>query len=872
MMTFFRRLRFYFRRTEHDAEMREEISHHLALAAQEAEARGLAPEAARQEATRRVGPPGRVNDSARDVWRWSWLDALLQDLRYAVRGLARQPIHTAAAVLTLALGIGATTAIASVLHAVLLTPLPYQEPDRLVQVWERNIPRNRQRNVVNLGNYQDWRDRNRSFSSLALYAFTAATVVRDRPLRVTGAAVTPDLPDVLGVRPVLGRGFVEEDTQTGTPPSLILTHALWQRVFGGDTSVIGRPLQLVEGNAVIAGVFPPGFRPLGDEEYWRPIRIPDSARTQLGRFAQVIGRLKDGVTLEQADADLRAIAATLETEYPQTNAGWTIQTELLMEKVTGGARQVLLLVAGAIGLVLLIACANVASLSVARVIGRQGELSLRTALGATRGRILRQLTVEGMVLGVTGGLLGVLLGYFAVNALVAANLREIPRLQEVRLDLTVLGFALLVIVISGLVCGVLPALTAGRASPGSALAGVAGRTTLSRGGGRMRAGLVVLQVALSLLLVTGTALMVRSIVRLLGVDPGIDHEQVVFAGLGLPGRLYPTERLTAFYREFPRRVAALPGVESVGLTSGMPFTTAGGATGFWDADAPEPEPGAKPAADVRIVDPGFFTTMGIPILKGRGIDETDQAGSRRVAVVNRALAEQMWPGADPLGHRLYVSWDSPDPVEVVGVVGNVRYWGLQNESRATVYIPTQHQPGNFVHLVVRYGGDPSAIIPQIERELTALDPNLPLLQPGRYSDVVSASLGDRRYPMLLLAILAGLGLVLSAVGLYGVLAYFVGERTREIGVRRALGATNVSIVRLVVGRGGRLIGIGLVIGGLAALGTTRFLRGLLYEISTGDPLALTGSILVLAAVGLGASVLPALRAARVDPAVTLRGE
>ena len=755
---------------------------------------------------------------------------------------------------------------------MLLTPLPYREPDRLVQVWERNIPRNRQRNVVNLGNYQDWRDRNRSFSGLALYASSAATLVRDRPLRLTGMQVTPNLPEVLGVRPILGRGFLPEDTQPGGTRGLILTHGLWLRVFGGDTSVIGRPLQLVEANVTIAGVLPPDFRPLGDEDYWSPLRIPDSARTQFGRFAQVIGRLRDGVTLEQADADLRAIAASLETEYPQTNAGWTVQLELLMDKVTGGARQVLLLVAAAIGLVLLIACANVASLSVARVIGRQGELSLRTALGATRGRILRQLTVEGMVLGLTGGALGVLLGYLAVNALVAANLREIPRLQEVRLDPAVLGFALLITIVSGLVCGMLPALTAGRASPGSALAGAAGRTTLSRGGGRVRAGLVVLQVALSLLLVTGTALMVRSIVRLLGVDPGIDHRQVVFAGVGVPGRHYPLERLLAFYRELPRRVKPIPGVEDVGLTSGLPFTTAGGATSFWDADAPEPEPGAKPSADVRIVDPGFFQTLRIPILRGRGIDETDQAGTRKVAVVNRDLAEQLWPGQDPLGHRLYVSWDSPDPVEVVGVVGNVRYWGMDTESRATVYIPTQHQPGNFVHLAVRYGGDPTGLIPQIERELAALDPNIPLLQPGRYSDVVSASLGDRRYPMLLLAVLAGLGLVLSAVGLYGVLAYFVGERTREIGVRRALGATNVSIVRLVVGRGGQLIFLGLVIGGLAALGTTRFLQGLLYQISTGDPLALAGSILVLAAVGLGASVLPALRAARVDPAVTLRGE
>ncbi|HEX9893345.1 MAG TPA: ABC transporter permease [Gemmatimonadales bacterium] len=874
MGSLFRRLRYYLRRGRYDADMREELSHHQALAARDAEREGLSPEAARLEAVRRVGRAGRITDASRDVWRLARLETVLQDLRYAFRGLRRQPAHAAAAIFTLALGIGATTAIATVLNAVLLTPLPYLEPDRLMQVWEHNIPRDRQRNVVNPGNYLDWRNRNHTFSGMALYVSGEATLVRERPLRLSGTRVTVNMLDILGVRPALGRGFVEEDTEPGRPRALILTDELWRRVFGGDSSIVGQPVALVEGDAFVAGVFPPGFRPLGDEEYWQPVRVPDSARFLGGRFALVIGRLKEGATVEQADADLRAIAQSLQTEYPRTNSGWTVQVEPLMDKVTGGARQVLVMVAGAIGLVLLIACANVASLSVARVIGRQGELGLRAALGATRGRVIRQLAVEGLVVGTLGGALGVLLGLLAVNGLRAAELSEIPRLQEVRLDPRVLGFALLITVLSGLSCGLLPAFSVGGTTPGGTLVGVAGRSTVSRGGGRIRAGLVVLQVALSLLLLAGTGLMVRSLVRLLDVDPGIEYNGVLTSGISLPFRNYQGERVTTFYREIAARVASLPGVQEVGLTTGLPFTSAGGATSFRDADQPEPEPGAMPAADIRAVDPGFFTTLRIPVLRGRGIEDSDLPGGRPVAVVGQALAEQMWPGAEPLGRRLWVSWgsDAGTTVEVVGVVGNARYWGLHNQTRAAIYFPIQQQPGNYMQLAIRVPGNPAATVPLLERELAVLDPNLPLLNPKPYSALVSASIGDRRYPMLLLAILAGLALALSAVGLYGVLAYFVGERTREIGVRRALGATDASVIGLVLGKGGRLVVLGLVLGGLAVLGTTRFLQGLLYEVGTGDPIALGGAIMVLAAVGLAASALPALNAARVDPAITLRGE
>jgi putative ABC transport system permease protein len=860
--------------------MNDELAHHLALAAAEAEQRGATPEEARLEALRRVGAPGRISDNTRDEIRMPRLESIAQDIRYAIRGLARQPMHTLAAVLTLGLGIGATTAIASVLSSVLYTPLPFERPDRLVQVWEHSLPRDNKTNVVSPANYLDWRDRNSSFSEMAIYTFNGLTLIEDKPEAMDGMLVVHNMLHVLGLKPMLGRDFTPEDGAVGAPRSLLLTYNTWRRVFRSDSSVVGRAVKIREGEAVVVGVLPPtatsvvggGFG-IGDgQDYWQAVQFTEASRTRRGRYAMVVARLKEGVTVEQAQADMKTIASGLATEFP-FNVGWSVNVVPMMEQVVGSSRTVLTMVTGAIALVLLIACANVASLTIARALGRRGELTLRTALGATQGRLVRQLTVEGVVLAGMGGLLGIALGYLTVGALRSSAIQQIPRLQDLTLDARVLGLALLVTTAAGLLCGLLPGIGMRGKLTGQDLMGQAGRSTTSRGGNRLRAGLVVLQVAMSLLLLAGTGLLIRSLSRLLSVDPGFESRQVLMAEVSLPGQQYPRERINTFFAEFAERARAIPGVEAVGLTNGLPLTPVQRGTSFHDADKPAPEPGTSPSADIRIADSGFFNAMKIPILRGRSIDATDTPDGRVTAVVSAALAKQMWGDDDPLGRRIQVSWGANGVLaEVVGVAGDVHLQSLDREPRATIWFPMVQQTENSTHIALRVKGDPMSYAPLLARELAAMDPNAPLVEPRPMTDWTADVTASRRYPMILLALLAGLALVLAAVGLYGVLAYFVGERTREIGVRRALGAPKGTVVGLVLGQGARLVGAGLVIGGIAAIWGTRFLRGLLYEIGTGDPGAIAGAVLVLAAVGLGASLLPALRAARVDPAVTLRGE
>ena len=861
--------------------MNEELSHHLALAAAEAESRGATAEEARLEALRRVGAPGRISDSTRDEIRMPRLESIAQDVRYAIRGLARQPIHTLAAVATLALGIGATTAIASVLASVLYTPLPFERPDRLVQIWEHNIPRDNPTNVVSPGNFFDWQERNSSFSAMSLYSFNGITLLEDKPEALDGMIVLGNILSVLGVKPALGRDFTAEDGAPNAPRALLLTWQAWQRVFRGDSSVVGRAIRIREGEARVLGVLPPsvssmasgGFG-IGDgQDYWQGVQLPEEARARRGRWTMVIARLKDGVTVEQAQSDMKTVSANLAREFPDFNTGWSSNVVPLMEQVVGSSRTVLSLVTGAIVLVLLIACANVASLTIARALSRRGELTLRTALGATQGRLVRQLTVEGVVLAAMGGALGIALGYLTVGALRSSAIQQIPRLSDLHLDARVLVLALLVTTGAGLLCGLLPGLGMRGKLTGQDLMGQAGRSTTSRGGNRLRAGLVVLQVAMSLLLLAGTGLLIRSLSRLLSVDPGFEPRQVLMGEVSLPGREYPRERVNAFFAELATRAAVIPGVEAVGLTNGLPLTPVQRGTSFHDADKPVPEPGTFPVADIRIADSGFFNTMRIPVLRGRSIDATDTPDGRVTAVVNAALAKQMWGEEDPLGRRIQVSWGANGTLaEVVGVVGDVHLQSLDQVPRATIWFPMAQQTENSTHIALRVKGDPMSYAPQLAREVAAMDPNVPLVEPRPMTDWTAEVTATRRYPMILLALLAGLALVLAAVGLYGVLAYFVGERTREIGVRRALGAPQASVVRLVLGQGARLVGFGLLIGGISAIWGTRFLRGLLYEIGTGDPGAIAGAVAVLSAVGLGASLLPALRAARVDPAVTLRGE
>ena len=873
MISWLRRLGWLLGRRRFEAELGEELRIHEEMAAEQARHEGLSSDDAGFAARRRVGNRAQLAEAARDVWRPPALGDLAQDLRYALRGLRRQPGHAAAAIITLTLGIGATTALFSVLDAVLLRPLPYPDPDRLVQVWEHHRPRDRRENVVAPLNYLGWQDRARSFESLAIYRPVAISLVGEVPERLTGRGVSSNFFSVLRARPALGRLFNPADTIPGAPRALVLSHGLWKRRFGGDPAIVGSTLPLLEGAASIVGVMPEGFRPVGDESFWEPWPMTSELRTRRGRGAPVVGRLRDGVSVEAADRELKAIASGLEKEYPDFNTGWTADVVPLQHQVTARARPILLLLAGAIGCVLLIACANVANLKLGQVLARRGEIAVRAALGASRGRILRQMAVEGLVLAVVGGGLGVLAAVVGVEALVRSELRQIPRLAEVGVDLRILVFALLVIGAAGVVFGLAPAFGLREGDLRQPLGRRGGETGGAPGGRRLRGALVSFQVALSLMLLAGAGLTVRSLGNLLSQDPGFDAKNLLTMDVSLSGEAYAEERRIAFSEELVSRVAALPGVAEVGLVNALPLHGQPAGTRIHVLGRPAPPPGQEPVGDISIADTGYFRAMRTPLLEGRGFTSSDRSTAPKVVVVNSAFARQLLDGGSPIGQRIRVNLWAPDSiVEIVGVVGDMRRAGLEVAARAAVFYPYLQQPSRFLSLVIRTESAPEELAPAVRALVSGLDRQLPILNLETMTSYVAASIDDRRYPMLLLSLLAGLAVLLSVVGLYGVLAYSVGQRSHEIGLRRALGATGGAIVRMVTGEGFRFVAIGLAVGLAATLLTTRFLGRLLYGLSPTDAVTLAlavGGLLVMA--GL-ATWVPTRRALRVDPAVTLREE
>jgi putative ABC transport system permease protein len=587
-----------------------------------------------------------------------------------------------------------------------------------------------------------------------------------------------------------------------------------------------------------------------------------------------VGRLKDGVSAEAADRELKAVASVLEKEYPEFDTGWTVDVVPLQQQVTARAKPVLLLLAGAIGCVLLIACANVANLKLGQVLARRAEIAVRAALGASRGRILRQMAVEGLVLAIAGGALGVLAAIVGVRALVRAELSQIPRLTEVGVDLRMLGFALLVTGAAGVVFGLAPALALREGELRQPLSRRGGETGGAPGGRRLRGALVSFQVALSLMLLAGAGLTVRSLGNLLSQHPGFDASNLLTMDLSLPGEAYrePEARI-AFYEELIRRIAGLRGVAEVGLVNALPLHGQPAGTRMYVVGRPAPLAGQESVGDISVADTGYFRAMRTPVREGRGFTAGDRLGMPKVVVVNAAFARQLLDGMSAIGQRIRVNlWEPDTAVEVVGVVGDMRRVGLDAPARPAVFYPYLQQSSGFLSLVIRTSGAPDELAPAVRAEVAAIDRQLPILNLETMESYVAASTEDRRYPMLLLTMLAGLAVVLSVIGLYGVLAYIVGQRTREIGLRRALGATGSSITRLVVGEGFRFVGIGLAIGLGATLLSTKFLGRLLYGLSPNDPVTLAlvaAGMMVMA--GL-ATLLPARHALRVDPAVTLREE
>jgi predicted permease len=819
------------------------------------------------------------------------MDRLRHDLRFAVRGLLRRPGFTAVVVLTLALGIGANSAIFSVVNGVLLRPLPYDRPGEVATIWVR-WPGNPQ-GELSQPEYWDFKEQNRSFSRLAVYASGSLTLTgTGEPERFRAGYMSADALPLLGVAPARGRAFTPDDDRPGAPVVALLSDGVWRRRFGADPAIIGQKVTLDDAPATIIGVMPPGFQlPTqyagAGAEIWAPLQLdPGIDRSERGwHWVDVMARLRPGVDIKSASLEVAALARrmrdTYPNEYKQDFGGFAV---LAADDLVGEIRPAILVLLGAVGLLLLIACANVAGLLLARAEARQREIAVRTALGAGAGRLVRQLLTESVVLALAGGLLGALLADWGVRALVAAAPPTLPRLAAVHTDGWVLGFTLMVSVLTGVLFGLAPAIQASRPDLTVALA-EGGRSGSSAGRQRFRRGLVVAQIALALMLVTSAGLLIRSFVRMRGVDPGFDPSHLLSAEVELSPVRYDTPaKVRAFFAQLVQRLDAIPGVRSAAAVRALPMTGRL-EIGDWSfvvegRYSNPPVPADRITADWQTLTPGYFETLRIPLLQGRSIEAQDQADGTPVVVVNRALARVAWPDQDPIGQRILLGGGKVDSVwrTVVGVVGDVRHRGLTAAPRPEMYLPHAQfpmgsgTPERTLRVVLRAQGDPNALTAPLRAALAELDPAVPLVDVQTMEHAMGEWAAERRLTMILVAAFAGLALTLGAVGVYGVMAHLVVQRTREIGIRIALGAVPREILALVIGQGAWLAVVGVALGVVGALAASRLLGRLLFEVPPTDPATYAGTAITLLGVAGLAALIPALRATGTDPVEALRSE
>ena len=797
---------------------------------------------------------------------------MLQDVRYALRSLRRHPVFAFTAILTLALGIGANTAIFSAVNGVLLRPLPYPEPDRLLTIWGHQASIGRE--TASLPDFLDWR-KARSFSGMAAWANASFTVTgTGEPQVVTGAQVTPNYFRVLGVTVPRGRDFRDAEEQDGGRVA-VLSQGYWQRAYGGRAEVVGRQITLSGTPYTIVGVGARGLALPEEVDVWTPLQI-DATLGRRNDFLQVIGRLAPGVTPQAAGAELATIARRLEAEYPNSNAGWGVELIGLQERMVGEIRPALLVFMGAVGLVLLIVCANVANLMLARVAAREREVTIRAALGASRRRLVRQLLTESVLLALAGGVLGLGLAVWGVSALRALDASTLPRLNEVHLDGGALAFALLLSVGTGLLFGVVPAirvlgfdLRGGLAEGGRGLSG-------ARAGARTRTALVLAEVALASVLLVGAALLLRSFVGLQRVDPGFTTQGILTARVTLPRARYDDPpRQVAFADALLERARALPGVSSASLSTNAPVDEGMSYWAIAVAGVEPPPPEVVQDAVVYRTSPEFFRTFGLPLIHGRLFEAGDRGESTPVAIVSQSLARRYWPGRDPVGSRLTFG----DPADsattwmtVVGVVGDVRQEGAVSPAYPQIYVPFAQVSSRSMVVALRTGRDPLALVPALKQALASVDPNLALSRVTTMQQRLANTLARPRVNALLLAAFAATALILAALGIYGVIAYSVVQRTREMGIRVALGARAEDVLGMVMRQGLTPVLIGLALGlGAAAVGS-RVLRSLLYGVAATDLATYAAVAAFLAAVAVAASYVPARRAAHSDPMTALRTE
>ncbi len=811
------------------------------------------------------------------------MQTLWQDLRYGARLLLKHPAFTLIAVITLALGIGGNTAIFTVVNAALLRSLPYQGPERLVYLRETTPQKSFPRREASYPDFLDWRQ-NQSFSGMAAYAggggFTL--IGSDGPERIMAGRVTGNFFAVLGVEPMLGRLFREDEDQPNTERVVALSFGFWQRRFGGDPKVIGQTLNLSGDAYTIIGVLPPTFQfaPRGTVDLWAPWRPNEAQLTRrFMHWVNVIARLKPGVSEAQAHAEMQTIAGRIAQDHKDSHAGTNITVTPLHDQIVRQIKPLLLVLLGAVGFVLLIACANVANLLLARASARQKEIAIRAALGAGRWRLIRQLLIESALLALLGGGLGLLLAQWGVEALIAAIpdnvLNFMPYLRDLTLDGRTLVFTGALALVTIIVFGLAPALHASKLDLQSALK-EGGRTSGEGSRRRLRDLLVVGEIALALVLLVGAGLMMKSLMRLLEVDPGFDPKNVLTFSVSLPAAKYDrNEEVYVFHHQLISRLESLPGVKGAGTVTVIPLI-GGNTTRFYDAAQPRPAPGGETEANLREVSDNYFRVLGVPLIAGRHFTERDNADAPGVVIVNQTLAKRVFANGEAVGQRLIFSGDDSTPNQIVGVVGDEKVNGLAEQTTPVVYYPflQDTSPGLTKNLVVRTEGDPAALVSAIRNECRELEPGLTVAQVMTMEQIIanSPSTFMRRYPALLIGVFAAVALLLAAIGIYGVMSYSVSQRTREIGVRLALGARKLDVLRLVIGRGMLLALAGVGVGIVAAFGLTRLMTGLLFGVEASDPATFGLITLLLVVVALLACYVPARRAAKVDPMVALRCE
>jgi predicted permease len=864
-------------------EMEEEMRFHLEMQLEQNLEAGMATEEAQYAARRQFGNQTWFKEASREMWSLTSIETLMQDLRYGARTLKKTPGFTFVAVLTLALGIGANTAIFSVVNGVLLRDLPYDKPEGLVMVWaDRPLLQTQVGQVdtpVAAADFLDWSKQNRVFEQMAaMYARRINLTGGGEPESAGVLRASASLFPLLGVRFAVGRAFLPEEDRAGAARVVVLGYALWRQRYGADPKLIGQKITLNDEAYTVIGVTAPEFQfPRRGEvpgvarkvDLYLPIAFtPEEMNNRLGSFLRVIARLKPGIRVEQASAEMNVIARRLTEQYPQTNKDKGVRLAPLQQQAVNKARTALLVLLGVVGFVLLIACANVANLLLARAAGRQKEMAIRAALGASRWRVIRQLLTESLLLAITGGAAGLLLAWQGVELLLAIAPESLPRAYDVRLDARVAGFTILVSLLTGIVFGLLPSLQASKPNLGETLK-EGGRDAAGLLRRRLRVFLVVSELALAFILLIGAGLMIRSFARLTDVDPGLDPRGVLAMDVMLPLSKYKDGRGAAFFQQTLERVRSLPGVEAAATIFPLPLSGGNSSSGFAIGGSPSTTEQTFNAG-VRLISPDFFKALRVPLIKGRLFAESDGAKSTPVAVINESLARKYFAHEDPLGKRITPLNDAA--CEIIGVVGDVKHAALDEAAGPEFYRPMAQSQFLFASLVVRAQGDLMQMAAAVREQVWAIDKDQPIANIETMERLLAKSVAPRRFNMLLLSAFALAGLALAGVGLYGVMSYTITQRTREIGVRMAMGAQTGDVLRQIVGEGMKLALIGVSLGLGGALALTRLLKTMLFGVSATDPMTFLGIAALLIIVALLACWIPARRAAQVDPMTALRAE